>query len=95
MHISNLLIFKPSPIFTADGMGELSGMIDGISCAIEQGKWNPESPIMFFIKYPQCANTSPGWLNYTDTLFVNVSRLILYFIVLPFLYIEISIANIL
>ena len=81
MHISNLLLFILSPIFTTDGMGELSGMMDGISCAVEQGKWNPQSPIILFIKYPQCANTSPGWLNYTDTLFVNVSTHILYLIV--------------
>ena len=48
-------------------------MVDGISCAVEFGKWNPTSPIMFYLKYPECANTSSGWSNYTDTLFINVS----------------------
>ena len=60
--------------FILDGVGELSGLIDGVSCAVEFGKWNPSSPIMFYIKYPECKNMSPGWTNYTDKLFVTVRR---------------------
>ena len=53
----------------------LSGLIDGVSCAVRYGKWNAESPIMIHVKYPECKNTSPGWNQYKDSLFINVSFL--------------------
>ena len=66
-------------LLTLDGIGDLSGLIDGVSCAVRYGKWNAESPIMIHVKYPECKNTSPGWNQYKDTLFINVSVTLLPF----------------